>query len=232
MKNLTFILILLLFACRGDIKISSQAQLGKKGDMINIRSFQKIEVVSIRKPRNLEDLEKLGYIHQDSETDSLMLKGIIGTFQNNTDTAQYIFMSYDKTLFLARTIRGFEENDTLFRFNYDGYFAEGTPKYLKKIKPHEKKELHIRWMSDIRRPTRIGRDLSYCGNFEVFQFAFSSIPEINYTNFVQGQFAFYTNSERRFQLFSPYGKDEWYNPEDILRFGRKIAFDIDTMPCN
>lgn len=233
MKNLAFILILVLFACREDIKISSQPQSGQKGDMINMRPFQKIEVVSIRRTRNLEDLEKLGYIHQDSETDSLMLKGIIGTFKNNTDTAQYVFMSYDKTLFLVRTIRGFEQNDTLFRFNYDGYYAgESTPKYLKKIKPHERKELYIWRKSGEHRSTRLGRDLSYCSNFEVFQFCFSSVPKIQYTNFEQGQFAFYTNSERRFQLFSPYGKDEWYNPEDVLRFGKKIPFDIDTMPCN
>lgn len=233
MKNLVFILILVLFACKGDIKISSPPPQGKKGDMIDMHPIQKIEVLSIRRPRNIKDLEKLGYRHQDVEEDNLVERGIIGTFQNNTDTAQYIFMSYDKKLFIPRTIRGFEENDTLFRFNYDGYYSEGEPKYLEKIKPHERKELYINcFMCDKRRPTRLGRDLSYCSNFEVFQFAFSPIPKIQYTNFVQGQFAFYTNSERRFQLFSPYGKDEWYSPEDIIRFGRKIAFDIDTIPCN
>jgi hypothetical protein len=64
-----------------------------------------------------------------------------------------------------------------------------------------------------------------------FHFGFSPIPNLEFTtNFNLGQFAIFTNRERRFQLFSTYGKDEWYDSEMKARFGRKNEFD--TLKCN
>ena len=235
MKNLIFSLIVLnILACSEVNKKPLTVQLGTKRNEISKRLIQSIEVIFVRQPRDLKDLEKFGYRNQGVEENTWMQEGVIGIFQNNTDSTQYIFMtSYKgyKELFLPRTVRGVEENDTLFHFsqNLDGHYICGSrPNAVEEFKPREKKELYISCcMNEKRRCLRLSSELTYCSNFEVFQFCFSPSSKFQYTNFSNGQFAFYTHEKRRLQLFSPFGKVEWYAPEYANRFGRKYNPNID-----
>ena len=241
MKNLIFSLIALnILACSEVNKKSPTIELGTKRNEIRKRLFEPIEVTSVRQPRDLKDLEKFGSRNQGVEMNRCIKEGVIGTFQNNTDSTQYIFMtSYKgyKELFLPRTIRGIEENDTLFHIllnALDGYYiCNGRPNAIEVLKPHEIKELYITCcMNDKRRFTRLSSELAYCSNFEVFQFCFSPLPKFEDTDYNNGQFAFYTRDEKRFQVFSPFGKEEWHIPESANRFGRKFNPNIDSATCN
>ena len=241
MKNLIFSLIVLnILACREVNKKPPTIQLGTKRNEIHKRLFEPIEITSIRQPRDLKDLEKFGYKNQGVQVNRWIEAGVIGTFQNNTDTTQYIFMtSYRgyKELFLPRTIRGIEENDTLFHIltnSLDEYYVcGGRPNAKEELKPHEKKELYITCcIDDERRFTRLSYELSYCSNFEVFQFCFSPLSKFEDTSFISGQFAFYTDDKRRFQVFSPFGKEEWQIPKYANRFGKKFNPNIDSATCH
>ena len=241
MKNLIFSLIALnILACSEVNKKPPAIQIGTKRNEISKRLFEPIEVTSVRQPLDLKDLEKFGYKNQGADMNRWMQEGVIGTFQNNTDSTQYIFMtSYRgyKELFFVRTIRGIEENDTLFHIlpnTLDGYYVCGSrPNATEEFKPHEKKELYITCcMDDKRRFTKLSYESSYCSNFEVFQFCFSTLSKFQDTTYRSGQFAFYTNDKRRLQVFSPFGKVEWHAPEYANRFGRKFNPNIDSATCN
>ena len=241
MKNLIFSLIILnILACSEVNKKPPTIQLGTMRNEIRKRLFEPIEVISVRQPYDLKDLEKFGYKNQAADMNRWMQEGVIGTFQNNTDSTQYIFMTSSmgyKELFLPRTVRGVEENDTLFHIlknALDGYYICGArPNAVEEIKPREKKELYITCcMNENRRCIRLGSELTYCSNFEVFQFCFSPVSKFEYTNFSNGQFAFYTDDKRRLQVFSPFGKVEWHVPEYANRFGRKYNPNVDCVTCN
>lgn len=236
MKNLIFSLIILnILACSEVNKKPPTIQLGIKRNEIRKRLFEPIEVTSVRQPHDLKDLEKFGYKNQGADMNRWMKEGVIGTFQNNTDSTQYIFMSSHrdcKELFLPRTIRGIEENDTLFHIlqnAIDGHYADnGRPNAIEEIKPREKKEIYITCcMNEKKRCRRVSRELVYCSNFEVFQFCFSPVSKFQDTSFKAGQFAFYTDNKRRLQLFSTFEKEEWQIPEYANRFGRKYNPNID-----